>query len=91
MHFSSAKAPWVTENVQLRGFGKNSPDATVTTSDDPLLNAFQQTVHSVEFQQAVSRSVKIVLVYSQERLCLQLQLLEALTWALSLDTSAVCT
>lgn len=27
MHFSSAKAPWVTENVQLRGFGKNSPDA----------------------------------------------------------------
>ncbi len=42
-------------------------------------------------QQAVSRSVKIVLVYSQERLCLQLQLLEALTWALSLDTSAVCT
>lgn len=82
MHFSSAKAPWVMENAQL---SKDSPDANLKQRAMTLsLCAFQQTVHSVEFQRAPSRSVKIVLVRSQERLCLQLQLLEALTRARAL-------
>lgn len=60
MHFSSAKAPWVRENVQFRGFCKNSPDANLKqrgmTLSSVLFNKQSTLLNSNELRPTLWKS-----------------------------------